>query len=394
MSAEIPLPLTASLKPERNIGVEKVLYTRRISEYPINKDVRITRIFAPWTVGLSPTSRCTRECFFCSHKERNKKGNFLTEEKMDEIVADLREKLTPKGVILAGGGEPTFWQGDLSGYIQSLSEFCSIGMDTNGTLLDRFLRNGSIWKLFYATVPILGHDRESYRRICGKDQFEVVDNNLRTILAAKKETGNKYPWINLKVAINQRTYRDFIPMLHYAESIGADNIFVRCMNNFEGRTDIDLTKEQRHFVYETVLNEPGFEKGYVKAFAENLIQEKDRVLVQGQGAPVRPSYCWTVILMHNAGIKQNGEVFLCVPTTDQEEYSIGNINETKLTELWGSPQHLQVIEKLDERMRSGLCDLGKCRHYRLNIVLEMARRGSLDVNLPEEQFLERHGPFL
>jgi len=98
--------------------------------------------------------------------------------------------------------------------------------------------------------------------------------------------------------------------------------------------------------------------------------------------------------MHNMGIKQNGDVFLCVPTTDDQEYSIGNVNRTKLTELWGSPQHLDIIEKLDKRMQSDHCDLSKCRHYRLNIVLDMARRGLIDTVLPEDQFLDRHGPFL
>ena len=191
MSAEIPLPLTASLHPEKNIGVEKVLYTGRISQYPLDENVSISRVFPPWTVGLSPTSRCTRECFFCSHQERNKKGSFLTEEKMDEVVTNLHEQLPPKGVILAGGGEPTFWQGNLSLYINTLSKFCSVGIDTNGTLLGKFIDDGSISKLFYATVPILGHDRESYKKVCGKDQFGIIDANLHKILTIKKETGSK-----------------------------------------------------------------------------------------------------------------------------------------------------------------------------------------------------------
>jgi len=81
VSAEIPLPLTASLVPEKNIGVEKVLYTGRISHYSIGKELEIDRIFPPWTVGISPTSRCTRECFFCSHQTRNKRGIFFDRRK-------------------------------------------------------------------------------------------------------------------------------------------------------------------------------------------------------------------------------------------------------------------------------------------------------------------------
>lgn len=392
MTAEIPLPLTASIQPEKNIGVEKVLYTGRIKEYPLGEQLEIARIFPPWTVGLSPTSRCTRTCFFCSHQGRNRRGEFLTEEKTEELITDLRDSLRPKGAILAGGGEPTFWEGDLASVIHALSEFCSVGIDTNGTLLDKFLRNGAIWRLFYLTVPILGYDRKSYQSVCEHDQFDIVDRNLREILSAKRERKLVYPYVNLKVAINQRSYKDLVPLLRYAESIGADNTFIRVMNNFEGRTDIDLTQEQRQIVYEMVTNEPGFEGSYIRIFAQNLVNPHSRSVEQQ--TPVLPSHCWTVMLMHNMGIKPNGDVFLCVPTTDQEEFSIGNVNKMRLTEMWGNERHLEVIRELDERMGKGLCDLRKCRHYRLNIVLEMVRRGEIRMELPEEQFLERHGPFL
>lgn len=391
ISPEIPLPLTASLNPEKNIGVEKVLYTGRIANYPLGKNIEIDRVFNPWTVGLSPTSRCTRKCFFCSHQERNKQRQFLSKARMDEIIADLKDSITPKGVILAGGGEPTFWEEDLSPYISKLSNFCSVGIDTNGTLLDRYLKSGAIWRLFYITVPILGHDRDSYQKICNRDQFRTVDKNLRDILAIKEKQKLTYPHINVKVAVNSRTYRDFIPMLRYAESIAPDNIFVRLMNNFENRTDIELTNKQRQFVYEAVADSSEFEPGYANVFAENLIQSPS----SDQSPRFSPAtHCWSVLLMHNMGIKQSGDVFLCVPTTDHDEYSIGNVNHTRITELWGGPRHLEVIEKLDRRMRDGLCDFRKCRHSKLNIVLEMARRGEIEINLPENQFLERHGPFL
>jgi len=153
------------------------------------------------------------------------------------------------------------------------------------------------------------------------------------------------------------------------------------MNNFEGRTDIELTSEQKEFIYAAVMNDSGFDKGYVRVFAENLIRSESLHPSKGEKMPNEPSHCWTVILMHNMGIKQNGDVFLCVPTTDQEEFSIGNINRTRLTEIWGNERHLQVIQKLDQRMRGGFCDLRKCRHYRLNIVLEMAKKRSYIANL-------------
>jgi len=313
---------------------------------------------------------------------------------MEELVNDLRNFLTPKGVILAGGGEPTFWEGNLAYYVRRLSEFCSVGIDTNGTLLDRFLRDDTIWRFFYITVPIIGYNRESYLAVCGHNQFDVVDRNLREILRIKKSRGFTYPYINLKIAINQRNYKGFVSMVRYAESIGADNIFIRCMNNFEGRTDVELTSEQKEFIYEAVMKDGGFNRSYVGVFAENLIRSENPPSAEGEKLTTEPSHCWTVILMHNMGIKQNGDVFLCVPTTDQEEFSIGNINLTRLTEIWGSEQHLEVIQKLDQRMRNGLCDLRKCRHYRLNIVLEMARNGTISPFLPTNEFLKRHAPFL
>jgi len=66
------------------------------------------------------------------------------------------------------------------------------------------------WRFFYITVPIIGHNRESYFSVCGRDQFDVIDRNLREIVRVKKMMGFTYPYVNLKIAINQRNYQNFI----------------------------------------------------------------------------------------------------------------------------------------------------------------------------------------
>lgn len=112
---------------------------------------------------------------------------------------------------------------------------------------------------------------------------------------------------------------------------------------------------------------------------------------QFSGEP--PQRCWSVLLGHNLGIKQDGECYLCVSTTGHKEFSIDNVNQQSIMELWGSKKHLDVIRKFDEKMKRGECNQNKCRHFRLNVVLDEALLGKY--KCPDKsQFMEMHAAFL
>ncbi|MDD5567174.1 MAG: radical SAM/SPASM domain-containing protein [Patescibacteria group bacterium] len=380
-------PLTASIDPRNNLSTIKVLFTKRFEWYIGCEGTSTIPPEFPWTVGLSPTSRCSRQCYFCSHTRRNELGHFLSQDIMAEIHRDLR-LLGVKGVIYAGGGDPFDWEHNLIPFIEEASSFCSVGIDTNGVLANRILQSQVALKIFYITFALLGHNRELYREVCGRDQFSIVDENIRRFTALKRKNQCRYPHINVKLSVNRRSYSYLAEMWKYARTLGTDNVFARCMNNFELAQNVELTPAQKQELYNIAVTKLGLPSLYAHTFAQNLVFP---------GKPPNdielPTRCWSVVLGHNLGVKQDGECFLCVPTAGLSQYSIGNVNRRSIRELWGSDRHLEVIKHLDTRMQSGECDITKCRHFRLNLVIEGALKGRYQC--PDKSlFMENHAPFL
>ena len=60
---QIETPLTASIDNTKNISTLKVLYTGRVNRYSDAGLSDVLKPDFPWTVGISPTSRCPRQCF-------------------------------------------------------------------------------------------------------------------------------------------------------------------------------------------------------------------------------------------------------------------------------------------------------------------------------------------
>ena len=385
MEKQNEAPLTASMDKTKNISTLKVLYTNRVHRYSGASLCDVLKPDFPWTVGISPTSRCPRQCFFCSHSQRNQLGFNLSKHVMEQIHSDMKA-MGVKGVIYAGGGDPFAWERDIVSYMEMAANFCCVGIDTNGVLAQKILVSNVAAKIFYITFALLGHDADLYRQVCSRDQFKLVDSNIRLLVSRKKEANSHYPHINVKLSINRLSYRHVIDMWRYANNLGVDNIFARCMNNFEESQDIELTPEQKKELFNLIVGSSDLPQDYRHAFAQNLVYP---TLFTGH----LPSRCWSVLLGHNLGIKQDGECYLCVPTSGLKEFSIGNVNQQSIAELWGSKKHLDVIRRLDERMRKGGCDPNKCRHFRLNLVLEGSLKGQY--KCPEQsKFMEMHAAFL
>ncbi len=382
---QIETPLTASIDNTKNISTLKVLYTGRVNRYSDAGLSDVLKPDFPWTVGISPTSRCPRQCFFCSHGQRNQLKFNLSERVMQQIHVDMKA-MGVKGIIYAGGGDPFAWEHEIVSFMEMATTFCCIGIDTNGILAQKILRSDVATKIFYITFALLGHDADLYKQVCGRDQFEIVDNNIRLLVNKKKEAVSHYPHINVKLSVNRLSYRHIIDMWRYASGLGVDNIFARCMNNFEENQCIELTSEQKRELYDLIVCSSDLPEDYKYTFAQNLVYP-------AQFSQHLTSRCWSVLLGHNLGIKQDGECYLCVPSSGHGEFSIGNVNQRSIIELWGSSKHLEVIRRLDERMKKGGCDPNRCRHFRLNVVLEGALKGQY--KCPDQsKFMEMHAAFL
>lgn len=128
--------------PDIRIDSHKLLYHPQwVSDWLQYKPVY------PLTVEVGLTNACNHRCIFCALDYRDNKQDYIDKDILCDTLSDMA-KLGLKSVVLAGEGEPLLHPDYL--YI---ARYCydiglSIGMSTNGVLLDNQILNYLSWIRF------------------------------------------------------------------------------------------------------------------------------------------------------------------------------------------------------------------------------------------------------
>ena len=362
-------------KDNRQLKSTRVLYYSkdRLSNYDISSELILQKLLSPVSVAICPTSLCDRACSFCSNKQRNiinrKKNIHLSEKVFLELTEDLK-KLDVKGVSFAGGGDPLRYDSNLL-----TSFFCQkninykIGIHTNGINLNKFILQDTIESnnIAYINMSCFAHTSNLYQTITGKsyNQFKIIENNIKIIQALKKNMNN-FPTFGIKILICRENYKYINEIYQYFLSLGVDNLLLRCVGNFELNQDVQLNSQQL-----IELN---------KLLTDNLKLEKEQINAI-LGIPdikyPKASRCWIIALQYTAGIDPDGEVYLCSPWS-RKEYSIGNVNNNRLFEIWGGRKHKEVAQKLNSNLQNNFCDQLTCRHFFSNLSIDLFLTGAIN----------------
>jgi len=133
------------------------------------------------SLRISVTQQCNLECFFC-HKEGEAPSS-LSPMSRDEIrtLVEIGSKLGVRKVKITGG-EPLL-RPDITDIVGDISRCLDeVSLVTNGTLLRPIasgLRDAGLKRV---NVSLHSLDRESYRRIAGKDQLKAVEEGIDAAL--------------------------------------------------------------------------------------------------------------------------------------------------------------------------------------------------------------------
>lgn len=338
-------------------------------------------LVGPVAVELHWTAICNYNCIHCSYGSRLQTKDRLSEDVIKSVIDDLI-KLKTRSVYLSGGGESTTVKG-WDRYVQLLTnQGIEVALITNGIALQKsdvdILR-----KMNYIAISIYSTDEAEYNQITGghffKKQFElpsiIKHESSRTIVGARCVLNN----VNYKrvVSIYQQAmsagfdYIIFIPAVDYE---GAENglrleemnitkgILEKHYNLFDfSKTNVDeLIKKDIHY--------------YEKSDYRKTYESSDTVI------------CKAIEIRGNAFINYDGGVYLCQPHIGDKRYCIGNVNESRFTEIWNSEQHLQVIDFLQQQFARGLCK--NCRSIKFNkVAYEYDNNPSPLLGIAEDNFI-------
>jgi GTP 3',8-cyclase len=134
---------------------------------------------------IAVTSRCNLRCSYCmreEHEEKSDTSSTLDQQEIQTII----ELLASLGVkkIRFTGGEPLLRKDiiDQVRYAKKIPAIKTVGLTTNGLLLDRFLPGLIDAGLDALNFSIDTLDRDRYRHITRRDEYGRVRKNLDMLL--------------------------------------------------------------------------------------------------------------------------------------------------------------------------------------------------------------------
>ena len=293
---------------------------------------------APFTLFISPTHRCNFRCYYCTHSksaaEKEVSGFqsvHISSELLDRLVEQAaRFEGKIKRIVFTGLGEPLMNR-DLPEIIRRFSHAgAAEGYEviTNAYLLthemtDRLLAAG----LTYLRVSVQGVNSRQYRNTTGIDiDYDRLVDQLR----------------------------------YFYEHKGACQLYIKTM---DASLEKDEDREEFMRMFSSMCD---------KIYIEHLVKAQPSMMEQygkhvsseqtffGEAAEYRAVCPYLFYILQ---VDSTGQVFPCPPLGFTEDFSLGNVAETTLYDIWHGKKlrDLRMLHLNRERHSHPIC--GPCENY-------------------------------
>jgi MoaA/NifB/PqqE/SkfB family radical SAM enzyme len=307
----------------------------------------------PITIEVDLTNRCNHRCSFCNYAEHI--GIEADKPSLDSelIKRTLREakELGTKGISFTGGGESTIHKD----YLKIIEYAHNIGLDigtiTNGSTIternvDEFLEN-----LQWIRFSMAGGDRESYKKVQGVDQFELIIKNIE-LLSKRKQELNRPINIGIRTLV---TSDNVHTLVEFANRIKSLNI-----NYYQLAPDEFTTDKGKFWNSE---NTQKIFKNIKEILTANGINLLTTTFMKSQENLDYPQTCHAHFFM--IAILAEGDVTFCKNARTKDSFHIGNIYKQTLKEIWASDKNKEI----EKWVKPNNCELF-CKHMAINNTLE------------------------
>lgn len=179
----------------------------------------------PWSASIEPTTSCNLRCPECPTGMQS-----LTRAKgsLDlEVYKTILDKLSPDLIYLT-----LYFQGEpfLNPHFPEMVKLARnrrifVATSTNGHYLDdtnvaKIIQSG----LSHLIISMDGLDQETYEKYRVKGDLQTVTDGIKRLVAAKKATKSKSPFIELQFLVMRHNEHQMNAMRNYAEQAGVDKL--------------------------------------------------------------------------------------------------------------------------------------------------------------------------
>jgi radical SAM protein with 4Fe4S-binding SPASM domain len=299
-----------------------------ISHYDKIQQLLNGKIPAPVRVVLEPTNLCNHNCIFCFYSNfRDTNKVYLSSEKLFELAKDFK-KLGVKSVSLVGGGEPMIHPAiyDLIRWFHENKILISIttnGSSCKDSEIDTIVRASTYIRVSLNAASVQTHNIINAPK---SSQFERIINNIEKLRKHRDKIGANM-LIGIKNAIFDKNFHEIEEMVDLGERLKVDYI-----------------------MFAAVVGESPSSRQIVDDAREKIeaLNKKTKLLLfhSFYKKPQKTPKCISNPLIGT--ISANGDMYLCGFMDHSDgRYRIGNINENRFIDLWGSKKHYEVYNSQD-----------------------------------------------
>jgi len=307
----------------------------------------------PTTVEIDLTNRCNHRCSFCFYAEHigvEADKPSLKTELIKKRIKEAKE-LGTRSIGFTGGGEPTLHKDylELIEFVHGIG--LAVGTITNGSAITKQNAERYVKNLEWIRVSMAGGDRESYAKVQGVDQFELIMKNIE-ILSNKKEEMKS----SLNIGIRTLVTPDNISTLEgFANRIKDLNI------GYYQLAPDQYTDDKGKF-WNSKKTQSIF-KNIKPILAKKGISLLTTTYMTTQENLDYPQTCYAHFFM--VTISAEGNLNFCKNARGEEKYNIGNINEKSLKEIWQDYK----TKDIEKWVRPNNCGLF-CKNMGINNTME------------------------
>ena len=319
-------------------------------------------------IYIEPTTLCNLDCRTCMRNVWDEPLGKMSKETFAKIMQGVSQFSNPPSVFFGGFGEPLVHP-DIIDMVQAAKMAgAEVELITNGILLDEM----TVGKLMGAEldriwVSIDGATPESYDDVRLGAALPQVIENLMGLQKMRTLTGRRLPKLGIAFVAMKRNIADLPKVIRMGKSLGADQFSV---SNVLPHTQ--ALREQVLFtrsIYENnglpsqwvpLISLPRIE---INALTKEPLAEtlKDWIMLSvarqelGLGANACP-----FVEKGSISVRWDGSVSPCLPLLhahtsflddtlrQNHSFSVGNINERSLFEIWQEPSYVKLRERLLE----------------------------------------------
>lgn len=328
------------------------------------------KYFPPVLVEIDPTHLCNQRCIYCYTNKRRESAMLR-----DDILISCFQQLADAGVKAAlaqGTGEPLMHKALPKAIRAGAKRRLTIGLNTNGVLLNRSVQDQLLENLFYVKFSVIDHNpqRYAYSHGCSEKQWKQLDSNIESAIELREERKLQVAlWATLY--LDQRNFKDAYNIVKFYKEKGLDYIVIQeatfselCPMGGKNYASTAFSEKEIDEMRESVLslNDDNFR---VKAQFPLI---NDAVNYAGMTKETfKPDFCHGPKFY--SVISADGEVYPCWRMWGKgKEFSYGSLYEKTFEEIWKGEKRARIEKFINNTPPSG-SECVVCNHARLNEIL-------------------------